>query len=316
MPLHSFSVAICTRNRAQLLERAAVAIFQQDYPQDLYELILVDNGSSDGTPAVAAQLAARAPVPVRYVVESQLGISPARNRAVREARFDYVAYVDDDVRVAPDWLSAMNAAIEQTGALAVGGRIEEEYENGFAPPSWLDCRYLKGFFRVEYDGRRPPLFALQPPDYIGAGSSVYAKELFDRFGGFSVAFGVRGKKRLRGNETYFNGILKRAGVPIYYTDAAVSWHLVTPAQVTRRSLLKASSLGGLESARIDTEHVHAREAAGMILQRLRELPGLVLGSSRAGVFCRSCQLARNTVFMLEASRLLIRKSLGSPRRSS
>jgi glycosyltransferase involved in cell wall biosynthesis len=234
------------------------------------------------------------------------GVSRARNRAANEATFDYVAYVDDDIWVASDWLPALNATIEEHGALVVGGRIEEVYENGFAPPSWLDCRYLKGFFRIEYDGRRPPVFRVRPPDYIGAANSAYARKLFAEFDGFPTHFGPKGTKRLRGSETYFNLMLERAGVPIYYTDHAVAHHLVTARQVSRRSLLRASYLQGIEWARIDSDGIPARAVLRLMIQRVRELPGLVLVRSLRDVkfFCRFCQVIRNIRFILETWRLL------------
>jgi glycosyltransferase involved in cell wall biosynthesis len=233
-------------------------------------------------------------------------VSRARNRAAREATFDYVAYVDDDIWVASDWLPALNATIAEHGALVVGGRIEEVYENGFVAPAWLDCRYLKGFFRIEYDGRRPPVFLVRAPDYIGAANSAYARRLFAEFDGFPTQFGPRGKKRLRGSETFFNLTLERAGVPIYYTNHAVAHHLVTARQVSRRSLLRASYLQGIEWARIDSDGMPARDVFRMMVQRAREVPGLMIVRSLRNIkfFCRFCQVVRNMLFVLESWRLL------------
>src|SRR5919112_1316312 len=118
----TFTVAICTRNRAHLLPRTITAVLDQDYPREAYEVLVVDNGSTDDTSRVAASFAANSPVEFRFVVQKSVGISAARNRAAREARNDYVAFVDDDAIPARNWLSALHDVIEEHGALVVGGR--------------------------------------------------------------------------------------------------------------------------------------------------------------------------------------------------
>jgi glycosyltransferase involved in cell wall biosynthesis len=307
--LHSFSVVICTRNRAQLLRRAAEAVFDQDYPKSLYELIIVDNASADETQQIAGELAAESPVTFRLVVEPRLGVSWARNHAAKIATFAYVAYLDDDTFARMDWLRALNATIDEHSASAVGGRVEEMYEDAFVPPTWFDCRYFKGFFRLNYDGQRPPVFRIRYPDYFGAGNCAYAKVLFDHFGGFPTHLGPQGKKRLKGEESYLNLLLERGGVSLYYTDHAVVDHLVSRQQVTRRKLLQASYLGGIELALIEATAAGPRETLRTMLAQLRDLGVLALRLLRAPrhvhVFCTFCQLVRCASFLLEASRLLI-----------
>jgi glycosyltransferase involved in cell wall biosynthesis len=314
--LHSFSVVICTRNRAQLLRRAAEAVFDQDYPKSLYELIVVDNASVDETPQIAGELATESPVAFRLVVEPRLGVSWARNHAAKIATFEYVAYLDDDTFARSDWLRALNATIDEHGASAVGGRVEEMYEGAFVPPTWFDCRYFKGFFRLNYDGQRPPVFRIHYPDYFGAGNCAYAKVLFDRFGGFPTHLGPRGKKRLKGEESYLNLLLERGGVSLYYTDHAVVHHLVSRQQVTRRKLLQASYLGGIELALIEATAAGPRETLRTMLAQLRDLGALALrllsAPRHAHVYCTFCQLVRCVFFLLEASRLL---TVGALRRA-
>jgi len=311
--LHSFSVVICTRNRAQLLRRAAQAVFDQDYPKPLYELIVVDNASTDETQQIAAELATESPVDFRLIVEPRLGVSWARNHAAKIANFEYVAYLDDDTFARTDWLRALNATIDEHSASAVGGRVEEIYEDGFVPPAWFDCRYFKGFFRLDYVGQRPPVFRIRYPDYFGAGNCAYAKVLFDHFGGFPTHLGPQGKKRLKGEESYLNLVLERGGVSLYYTDHAVVHHLVSRQQVTRRKLLQASYLGGIELARIEAMAAGPRETLRTMLARLRDLGVLGLRLLRSPrhehVFCTFCQFVRCVFFLLEASRLLIMRSL-------
>jgi glucosyl-dolichyl phosphate glucuronosyltransferase len=317
-PVTTFSVAICTRNRADLFRETVLAVFGQAYPKDRYEVLVIDNGSTDDTPAVAAALAAQAPVRFRFFEEPRLGISRARNKAAAEADFDYVAFADDDTVPAPSWLAALSATIEEHGALVVGGRVEDIYEDDFEIPRWFNCKYLKGFFRVDYRGKFPDVFRVRYPIYIGAGNSAYARRLFEQIQ-FPSSFGPAGKRRIKGSETFVNLALEMADVPIYFTDHAVVLHHVTPDQVTRRKLVKASYLSGIEVARREIVLLGGSgRAAKAVLNQVREVWGLLRADMRsprkALPFCTFCRLVRTGGFVLQSVRLLSarRVSIGGP----
>jgi glycosyltransferase involved in cell wall biosynthesis len=91
-----FSIVLCTRNRAGLLRDALESALEIEYPSDRFELVLVDNGSTDDTADVTRSAAGRAQFPIRYVYEPRPGLSIARNRGVRESRGAHVAFTDDD----------------------------------------------------------------------------------------------------------------------------------------------------------------------------------------------------------------------------
>lgn len=299
--LNRFSVAICTRNRASLLERVVDAVFRQDYPHELYEVVIVDNGSVDGTAEAAARLTGQSPVPFRLVHEPEAGVSRARNRAATEAAYDFVAFLDDDTVPASGWLRALDAAIEEHGALVVGGRVEDVYEAGFARPPWLECRYLRGFFRLDYDGQKPPSFRVRYPDYIGEGNCVYSRRLFERHR-FPTSLGHAGKRRATGEGAFLNRVLELDGVPIYYSDAAVVDHQIDPTRVTKGNLARSAYLHGVELARIELAfHGGARHVLWLAKNQLLELKR---NTSHPPPFCTLCKLVRTAAFLLESTRLL------------
>jgi glycosyltransferase involved in cell wall biosynthesis len=98
-------------------------------------VLVVDNASTDATPDVLAKLVAENGDGVRTVVESQLGLSVARNRGLAEARGAVVVYLDDDAIPRPGWLAALLAPYRDPRVVAVGGRIVLRFPDG--PPAWL-----------------------------------------------------------------------------------------------------------------------------------------------------------------------------------
>lgn len=127
------SVVVCTRNRADPLRQLLETMAAMRVPAGLrWELVLVDNGSSDNTPAVAQSFAPG--LPIRYVREDQAGLSNARNRGVAEARGRYICWTDDDAKVDSEWLAAYAELFAAHPEAAVfGGQIIPVLE-GPTPP--------------------------------------------------------------------------------------------------------------------------------------------------------------------------------------
>src|SRR5688500_3500637 len=94
------TVIICTRNRADQLRRTLESAAAVDTPEHVsWELLVVDNGSTDHTPEVVESFSGR--LPIRRVSEPEAGLSNARNRGVAEAKGDYICWTDDDVLIDP-----------------------------------------------------------------------------------------------------------------------------------------------------------------------------------------------------------------------
>lgn len=116
------SVVIPTFNRASLLPAVLSAVFDQDYDGD-YEMVVVDDGSTDATPSVLAELAERAPGRIRVIRQENSGPARARNRGAQEARGAFLAFLDDDCVAEPSWLRLLEAALTASGAAAVAGAV-------------------------------------------------------------------------------------------------------------------------------------------------------------------------------------------------
>ena len=116
------SVVVATHNRRALLGRVVGAILAQSLAADQYELILVDDGSADGTEKLGAELAQHRNV--RYIRQENRGPAAARNRGIREAAGQIVAFTDDDCLVPPDWLARLaDGYVRHPEVCGVGGGI-------------------------------------------------------------------------------------------------------------------------------------------------------------------------------------------------
>src|ERR1700690_2526966 len=102
------TVAVITFNRSRLLRETLGGLVRQDYPAGCWELLVIDNNSTDDPRDVVAAFMASTPSP-RWILEQRPGLDHGRNRAIDEASGDVIALVDDDILVEPDWLAQLVA---------------------------------------------------------------------------------------------------------------------------------------------------------------------------------------------------------------
>jgi hypothetical protein len=157
MTIHPTSVIVCTHNRADLLPNTIARLRAQDYPSAAFEIIVVDNCCLDHTPQVVERLVTMPGVTVRYIAESRLGITFARNRGAEEARYPYLAYLDDDCSVEPDWLSELVQGFDlYDDVVVVGGRVVLDWSQT-EKPSWLGSGLEPWLGANSHLGSRPRL---------------------------------------------------------------------------------------------------------------------------------------------------------------
>ena len=206
------SVVVCTRNRAASLARCLDA-FRQAAPAWTmkWELIVVDNGSQDGTPALLARTAEEAWAPFRIVTEPRAGVSRAKNRGVAEARGDVLAFTDDDCLVTPAWLPELLAAFQTDPEIGlVAGRSE------LADPAAFPHCVRTSQTVMTY--RWPTA-----PDFAAGNNLAIRASALARVGPFDVRLGPG--TRVHGaedNEMIYR--LLRAGYPARYVPAALLYH--------------------------------------------------------------------------------------------
>src|SRR6266404_7285820 len=119
----SVSIIICSHNGALRLPTALSRIKAQLKPRDPWEVLLIDNASTDDTAEVALSCWGDGPAPIRIVHEPKLGLQCARKRGLEEARYDFLGFVDDDNWLAEDWVLVANEVLGDDGSLGAVGSI-------------------------------------------------------------------------------------------------------------------------------------------------------------------------------------------------
>jgi glycosyltransferase involved in cell wall biosynthesis len=237
MPDLTFSVVICTHNRSALLADTIASVKEQTYPPEFYEIVVVDNASTDKTRQVVQTLQDKI-ASLRYVYEPRLGKSFACNAGAREASGDVVAYTDDDVVIDHGWLEGLAEGYRFGGPNigAVGGAIRVLWEG--ARPSWLPPE-LEGYLG---DTRRlgDKLRVLNYGDGLnGANLSALRSTLTD-VGGFPVHLGPSGVSNLAryDEDLAFCQRVWRHGKQIAFVPHALVYHRVSSSRVTRSFFLR------------------------------------------------------------------------------
>jgi glycosyltransferase involved in cell wall biosynthesis len=181
MPQPKLSVILPTYNRVASLRRAVDALLRQDAPARDYELVVVDNNSSDGT---GAWLASIDDPRIRPIREGRQGLSHARNAGLDAAGGEYVAFTDDDVEVAPDWVSTIIGTLDTRADVdGVGGRVLPAWER--TPPAWLTRSHWAPLALQDHGDDKQVFDRDAPIGLIGA-NLAFRRSVFDRIGRFST----------------------------------------------------------------------------------------------------------------------------------
>jgi glycosyltransferase involved in cell wall biosynthesis len=230
----SIVVILCTYNRCDALVNALNSVAGSEVPDQIrWEVLVVDNNSTDRTREVVEEFSQKYPGRFRYVKEPQQGVSYARNRGIIESSGDIVAFMDDDVTVDPLWLWNLTKSLYSGEWAGVGGRIFPLWES--APPRWLnvDEPHALGPF-VAFD-RGPQAAQLEDPPF-GA-NMAFRRETFERHGGFRTDLGRCADNLLGNEDSDYGRRLLSAGERLRYEPTAVMWHPVTKNRLTKRYLL-------------------------------------------------------------------------------
>jgi len=239
------SAVVCTHNRATVLRHALASLAGQTLPADAYEIVVVDNASTDATrDLVTRELAGEGRL--RYVFEPQLGVSRARNAGWRAARAPLVAYLDDDAIAAPDWLAEAVAAFAKLDPRpgCLGGPVLPIWE--VPRPAWLPDALLPYLTVLELDQGPGPM---PRGKFLYGTNSVFPRERLAEIGGYPAGLGPIGSWHRSGEDTFVQKQLRERGFQLWYDPALRVQHRIPAERASRRWVLRRLYLEGLSRAR-------------------------------------------------------------------
>jgi glycosyltransferase involved in cell wall biosynthesis len=245
-PAPRISVILCTRNRAALLRKALESLASQDMPRDAFEIILVDNASSDATREVAHAYEGGARL--RYVLEERIGLCIARNTGWRAARGEIVAYFDDDAIAAPGWVRAVDRAFSRPDARrigVVGGPAEPIWE--VPRPDWLPDEVAGSLTIVDWGPAEKVIPDLDREWLVGANMAM-PRAALEAIGGFHPGLDRVGSNLLSSGDIHVQKRLVAQGLLCLYAPDMLIRHLAAESRLKRGWFLRRFYWQGVSDA--------------------------------------------------------------------
>lgn len=241
------SLIVATYNRSASLIRALESVAQQNAPASEWECVVINNNSTDDTQERFAEFVAAHPdLNIRMVTELRQGLSFARNRGIRESEAEYIAIIDDDERISPDFITSYISLFDSTpDAVAAGGPIVAEYPSG--RPRWMSHFTERPVANTMYFGDKVREF---PEGRIpGGGNMAIRRSAVRRYGVFDTSLGYVGESLVGGEESDLFERLRIAEAKYYYVPTAVMYHIIPPEKLTANYLSRLSYNIGVSQLR-------------------------------------------------------------------
>lgn len=238
------SVIICTYNRSYHLKNVLKSLFEQVVPEGLkWEIVVVDNNSTDDTKNTVKQLTDSLNLSIEYLFESREGKSYALNTGIQKAKGQIIAFTDDDVIVDRNWIKTIYHSFKQNGCDGLCGKIYITLPE--KKPHWL-TKELWGFLGYLDYGDKP--FFITNEDIFG-GNVAYSRKTIERTGLFNVNLGRTGNKLIGKEDVEYGKRVIEQGRKLLYEPALKVFHKIEPWKFKRGYFLKLHYYEGKLSAK-------------------------------------------------------------------
>ncbi len=229
-PSMDFSVIICTYNRADSLRETLASVVEQNDVEGInYEILVIDNNSSDHTKDVTVDFIMRHGDRVKYFFEEKQGVAYARNRGIKESTGPIIAFIDDDVLVSKTWMRGLKNCFDETAADAVGGRISRKWNCD--KPKWYTEELGGCLISQEWGDKRKKWDSLDK--HMVTANIAFHRSIFKKYGLFREDLGRRGDDLVGGEDRdLYYRLLANHGVVIYEPEA-LAYHKVETERLTK-----------------------------------------------------------------------------------
>jgi len=230
------SVILPTRNRAQLLSQAIESLVQQTLPQEDFEVLIIDNASSDITQDVIKEYHSKLPN-LTGIYAPEPGLHTGRHTGMNAAKGELLVFADDDIEALPTWLSSIQEAFKDPSVAMVGGNNYPMFLE--SPPKWLLALWNRSTIRgvrsipwlsvIEFDKPRVEI----SPYLVWGCNFAIRKDVLLKAGGFHPDGMPKELIRFRGDgETHVSRYVAESGMKSVFHPGASVYHKVTPERMT------------------------------------------------------------------------------------
>ena len=265
------SFIICTYNREKYIYECLSRLAKNTVKKD-WEVVLVNNNSTDNTAAECERFVKDFPnIHYRYFVETQQGLSYARNRGIAEAKGNWLVFLDDDAMVESDYIENLQSHLKQhPEAAAFGGQIEPLFEDG--EPAWYS-KWSMGFVSAIDRGNTVHVF---PENKFPIGANMGIKrDVIEKVGLFNTELGRTGNNLLAGEEKDLFNRIRKAGYEILYFPNIGVKHCI-PGRRTTREFVERLAYGVGLSERIRTRNIGSRVYAKRLFMEMIKWGGTIM----------------------------------------
>ena len=232
------SILLCTYNRCGFLKEVLDRLVGQRLPAGMnFEVVVVDNGSTDQTIRVVTSYDDLKSPQVIYVFEPRKGVAQARNRSIREAHGDWFAFLDDDELAEPNWLGELWRAAERSGTEIVGGAVRLNLPVDWSGQIGRECR--RSLRERDVDRFGALLRPCPPGVNPGTDNLMVSRGVVEKVGGFDETM------MTGGSDSDFVIRARRAGYVPWYAPAAVVYHQIPNSRLTTEYLRLDSYQSGV-----------------------------------------------------------------------
>lgn len=227
------SIIIPTYNRADMLGITLKSFIEQEYPKDLYEIIVVDNNSTDNTREIIEKWQNQSKVKLKYIFEQRQGVHYARNTAAKNALGNILYFTDDDMIATSNLLkNLINVFKKNENIGSATGRVLPKWS--VTPPEWIKQLCYNANLSLNDKGHH--LFVSSEDIGVFSCHQAILKEVFFQSGGFNPE--NTAGEWIGDGETGLNIKIKELGYNFAYVGNSIIYHMIPQARMTQEYLNK------------------------------------------------------------------------------